>query len=106
MNVPETDRFLRSYAKSILQHIVQNDKILNRDFGGANGVYADGTVLKVAGINIVKSNSATTAFTDQSLIAQQVRTTLNVDASTTVATVFHKSAIGTVMLGFPTRNDL
>lgn len=96
-NVPETDRFC-VVTPNQYYNIVQNDKILNRDFGGANGVYADGTVLKVAGINIVKSNSATTAFTDQSAAISGTNNTYNVDASTTEAVVFHKSAIGTVML--------
>ena len=77
--------------------LVQNDKILNRDFGAErNGVYADGTVIKVAGVNIVKANTAVTAFTDQSSSISGTNNTYNVDASNVAAVVFHKSAIGTV----------
>ena len=97
-DVPEEDRFC-VVAPSIYYNLVENDKILNRDFGGANGVYADGKVLKVAGINIVKSNTAVDAFTDQSSASSTgENNTYNGDFSTTVATVFHKSAVGTVKL--------
>ena len=60
-DVPETDRFC-VVPPATYYNIVENDKILNRDFGGANGVYAEGTVLKVAGINIVKSNTTVDCF--------------------------------------------
>ena len=97
-NVPETDRYA-VVTPDVYYQIVQNDKILNRDFGGTNGVYADGTVIKVAGINIVKANTATTAFTDRSADSTTGQNNTYVgDFSTTAAVVFHKSAIGTVML--------
>ena len=98
-DVPENDRFC-VVPPATYYNIVENDKILNRDFGGANGVYAEGTVLKVAGINIVKSNTAVTAFTDQSSSASTTgeNNTYNGDFSNTAAVVFHKSAIGTVKL--------
>lgn len=96
-DVPTQDRWC-VVAPSIYYNLVENDKILNRDFGGTNGVYSDGTVIKVAGINIVKSNTAVTAFTDQSATIAGTNNTYNVDASTVGAVVFHKSAIGTVKL--------
>ena len=97
-DVPENDRFC-VVPPATYYNIVENDKILNRDFGGANGVYAEGTVLKVAGINIVKSNTAVTAFTDQSSASSTgENNTYNGDFSNTAAVVFHKSAIGTVKL--------
>jgi len=97
-DVPEDDRFC-IVPPSTYYNIVENDKILNRDFGGTNGVYADGTVLKVAGINIVKSNTAVSAFTDQSGASSTgENNTYNGDFSNTAAVVFHKSAIGTVKL--------
>ncbi len=97
-DVPETDRFC-VVPPATYYNIVENDKILNRDFGGANGVYAEGTVLKVAGINIVKSNTAVSAFTDQSGASSTgENNTYNGDFSNTAAVVFHKSAIGTVKL--------
>jgi len=97
-DVPSEDRFA-VVTPDIYYQIVQNDKILNRDFGANNnGVYADGTVIKVAGVNIVKSNTAVTAFTDQSSAISGTNNTYNVDASNVACVVFHKSAIGTVKL--------
>jgi len=97
-DVPEDDRFC-IVPPSTYYNIVENDKILNRDFGGTNGVYADGKVLKVAGVNIVKSNTAVDAFTDQSGTSSTgENNTYNGDFSNTAAVVFHKSAIGTVKL--------
>ena len=96
-DVPSQDRFC-VVTPDVYYQLVENDKILNRDFGGANGVYSDGTVIKVAGINIVKSNTAVTAFTDQSSAISGTNNTYNVDASNVGAVVFHKSAIGTVKL--------
>ena len=97
-DVPSEDRFC-VVPPSTYYALVQNDKILNRDFGAeGNGAYVDGTVIKVAGINIVKSNTAVTAFTDQSSAISGTNNTYNVDASNVAAVVFHKSAIGTVKL--------
>ena len=96
-DVPNQDRYC-VVTPAIYYNLVENDKILNRDFGGNNGVYSDGTVIKVAGINIVKSNTAVTAFTDQSASISGTNNTYSVDAQYVGAVVFHKSAIGTVKL--------
>ena len=97
-SVPENDRFC-VVSPDIYYKIVNNDKILNRDFGGVNGVYADGTVLKVAGINIVKSTATATAFTDLSSASTTGHNnTYTGDFSNTVAVIFHKSSIGSVKL--------
>jgi hypothetical protein len=58
-------------------------------------VYAEGTVLKVAGIQIVKSNNVPT--TNVSAVSGE-NNTYHGDFSTTVALVMQKSAIGTVKL--------
>jgi len=96
-NCPSDNRFC-VVTPNQYYNIVQNDKVLNRDFGGANGVYADGTVLRVAGINIIKSNSATAAFDNNSTAETGTNNSYAVNANTVEAVVFHKSAIGTVML--------
>ena len=97
-DVPSEERFC-VVPPATYYLLVQNDKILNRDFGAErNGVYADGTVIKVAGVNIVKANTAVTAFTDQSSSISGTNNTYNVDAQNVAAVVFHKSAIGTVKL--------
>ena len=53
--------------------------------------------MKVAGINIVKANTAVNAFANVSQVTG-TNNTYHGNFSTTVATVFHKSAIGTVKL--------
>ena len=97
-NVPEDNRFC-VVTPSAYYDIVQNDKILNRDFGGSNGVYAEGKVLKVAGIHIVKSNTATVAYANHSSDSTTgINGSYNGNFATTAAVVFHKSAVGTVKL--------
>ena len=51
--LPAEDRFV-IVSPSTYWGLVQNDKLIDRDFG-ENGSYADGTVMKVAGMTIVKS---------------------------------------------------
>lgn len=53
--LPATDRFV-IVSPDTYWGFVQNDKLLDRDFG-QNGSYTDGTVIKVAGMQIVKSNN-------------------------------------------------
>jgi len=67
--------------------LAQTTDVLNRDWGGA-GVYADGSVLRVAGVQIVKSNHvpATGPAAYQG------------DFSNTQAVVMNRKAIGTVKL--------
>ena len=69
----------------------QTTNVINRDWGGA-GVYADGTVLKVAGVQIVKSNHLPSTNVASGPSAYQG------DFSTTQGLVMHKAAIGTVKL--------
>ncbi|WP_298996891.1 phage capsid protein [uncultured Desulfovibrio sp.] len=75
--------------------LAQTTKVLNRDWGG-EGVYADGTVLKVSGLQIIKSNNLpntniTTATTGE-------KNNYIGDFSNTVALALQKEAIGTVKL--------
>lgn len=51
--LPAEDRFV-IVSPTDYWGLVQNDKLIDRDFG-QNGSYADGTVMKVAGMTIVKS---------------------------------------------------
>ena len=89
-DIPENDRYL---AVPPLQYylMAQTTNVINRDWGG-RGVYAEGEVLKVAGINIVKSNHVPSSNVTSGPSAYQG------DFSTTVGVAFHKSAIGTVKL--------
>jgi len=92
-DVPENDR-VAIVKPAQYYNLVQTTDVINRDFGGA-GVYAEGTVLKVAGIQIVKSNNVPT--TNVSAVSGE-NNTYHGDFSTTVALVMQKSAIGTVKL--------
>ena len=94
-NVPEGDRYAL-VSPEWYWKLVTDDKLLNRDFGGS-GVYQDGTVFKVANLNIVKTNNlavnhlTATDFPDYS-------SKYAVDATKTLGLVMHPQALGTVKL--------
>ena len=92
-DVPENDR-VAIVKPAQYYNLVQTTDVINRDFGGA-GVYADGTVLKVAGVQIVKSNNVPS--TNVSAVAGE-QNTYHGNFSTTVAVVMQKQALGTVKL--------
>jgi hypothetical protein len=89
-DVPEDDRY---FALRPAQYylMAQTTNVLNRDWGGS-GVYAEGTVLKVAGVSINKSN-----HTPRSNITTGP-TKYRGDFSNTYGQVWHRSAMGTVKL--------
>jgi len=74
--------------------LAQNTDVINRDWGGA-GAFSDGTVLRVAGIQIVKSNNVPS--TNVSATSGE-NNTYDGDFSTTAGIVWHESAVGTVNL--------
>lgn len=92
-DVPENER-VAIVAPAQYYNLVQETSVINRDWGGA-GVYAEGTVLKVAGIQIVKSNNLPT--TNVAAVSGE-NNTYSGNFSTTAALVMQKSAIGTVKL--------
>ena len=94
-DVPEDERY--AFLKPAQYYaLAQNTKVLNKDWGGA-GVYADGKVLRVAGLTIVASNHIpTTNITTGVESGTSAR--YAVDARTTVGVVLQKEAIGTVKL--------
>ena len=92
-DVPESDR-VAIVKPAQYYNLVQTTDVINRDFGGA-GVYADGTVLRVAGIQIVKSNNVPSA--NISAVAGE-NNTYHGNFSTTAAVVMQKQALGTVKL--------
>lgn len=75
--------------------LAQTTKVLNRDWGGA-GVYADGKVLKVAGIQIIKSNNLPS--TNITAVTPGEKNDYTGDFTDTVALALQKEAIGTVKL--------
>lgn len=75
--------------------MAQTTKLLNRDWGGA-GVYADGKVLKVSGVQILKSNNVPS--TNITAATTGENNTYYGDFSKTVALALQREAIGTVKL--------
>ena len=92
--LPANDRFV--IVDPVTYYgLVQNDKLVARDFNNGNGSYADGTVMKVAGMSIVKSSNLAIDHTTQTV---DFGTKYQVDASDTMALVFQKGALATVKL--------
>jgi len=90
-DVPESDRYM--YVKPAQYYLMaQTTNVLNRDWGGS-GVYAEGTVLKVAGISIVKANNLPTTDLSADTPAKYAG-----NFATTVGLVMNKMAVGTVKL--------
>lgn len=89
-NIPENDRY--AVLKPAQYYLVaQTTDVINRDWGGS-GVYAEGKVLKVSGVHIVKSNNLPTSNIATGPAAYQG------DFTNTRGVVFHKAAAGTVKL--------
>lgn len=93
-NVGEDERY--AFFRPAQYYILaQTTNVLNRDWGGS-GAYSEGSVLKVAGIHIDKSNNVPS--TNVTTGPSQYRG----DFSTVQGIVFQKSAVGTVKLREPT----
>lgn len=89
-NIPAADRnvFLRPAQYYLL---AQNTTAINQWYGG-QGAYSDGTILKVGGIDIVKTNALPNTNITTGVAAYQG------NFSTTVGLVMNKQAVGTVKL--------
>lgn len=92
-NLPDNDRYC-VLAPAEYYKLVQQTDVINRDWGG-QGAYADGTVLKVAGISILKSNHLPTT---NRAAATGENNTYAADFTKSVSLVFNKQAVGTVKL--------
>lgn len=93
-DVPDMGRYV-AVKPAQYYLMAQTTKVLNRDWGGA-GVYADGTVLKVAGVHFVKTNNLPTTNISASIAGEQNDYTGNF--TTTAGVVFTNQAVGTVKL--------
>lgn len=71
--------------------LAQTTNVLNKDWGGS-GAYADGTVMKIANVAIIKSNNM-----PQYVVADGM-SQYRGDFTNSRGAVFHKSAVGTVKL--------
>ncbi len=94
-DVPENERyFIVKPAQYYL--MAQTTKLLNRDWGG-QGVYADGKILKVAGLSIVKSNNVPCGEVTTEAAPGENNKYFG-DFTNTVAIAMQRMAIGTVKL--------
>jgi hypothetical protein len=89
-NVSDTDRcvFVRPAQYYLL---AQDTTVLNKDWGGA-GSYSDGDVMRIAGVEIVKTNQLPSTLVNTGPTAYQG------DFTKTFGLVMHKAAIGTLKL--------
>lgn len=90
MNAPDEDRYV-GVLPAQYYLLVQTTKVINKDWGGA-GVYADGKVLKVANVGIVKTNNLPQTNVNTGPTAYQG------DFTNTAAVVWQKRAAGTLQL--------
>ncbi|MGQ0595848.1 phage capsid protein [Aquabacterium sp.] len=89
-SIPETER--TAYIRPAQYYLLaQNTTAINTLFGG-NGSYADGKVVRIAGIELVKSLNLPQSNITTGPSAYQV------DGTNTAALVLHKTAVGTVQL--------
>jgi len=96
-DVPSTDRYC-VVTPDVYYQLANVDKLVSRDFSSNNGDFSKGQVVMIGGVRVIKSNTAVTAFTDQSGAISGTNNTYNVDAQHIAGVVFHKSAVGTVKL--------
>ena len=96
-DVPSSDRYC-IVTPDVYYQLSNVDKLVSRDFSSNNGDFSKGQVVMIGGVRVIKSNTAVTAFTDQSGAISGTNNTYNVDAQHIAGVVFHKSAVGTVKL--------
>lgn len=99
--VPEEGRYL-ALRPAQYNLLVQNQDLLNRDFGGANGIFSDGTVYKAWNIELVKTNSLPiTNLTSMAAGSTGIRSTVgyNGDFSNVAAVGWQRDAIIGVRAG-------
>lgn len=97
--LPTEDRFVL-VSPATYWGLVQNDKLIDRDFG-QNGSYSDGTIMKVAGMQIVKSANIGVNHTAVGNLAQYPDTggsKYMENTTATAAVILQRTALGTVKL--------
>lgn len=95
-NVPEEGRFV--YLKpAIYNKLAQNTKVLNKDWGGA-GTFADGTVIRIAGINVKKSTHVPATNIAASTVAGGYADKYVGDFTKTQGIVFTQDTVGALKL--------
>jgi len=99
-NIPASDRSVY-LTPTVYWDIIQDGSMLDRDFGNNNGSQSGGNVFNVAGMELIPTNNLALNFGTATLSGQQdgsATTDYDVNASTAVALVAQKQALGTVKL--------
>jgi hypothetical protein len=104
-NVPEMDRV--AYIRPAQYwNLINNDKLISKDYSANGGDRAAGFIPRVAGMEIVKTNNLPSTDVVASTVAAGSRDSYVGDFSNTAGLVMHKSAVGTVkLLDLSTRMD-
>ena len=96
-NIPEQDRVI--YVRpDAYWRLIDDDKLVSKEFSEGNGDTAKGTIYRVAGMELVKTNNLPSANVTASSVAAGTGDKYVGNFSKTEALVMHKSAIGTVQL--------
>ncbi len=90
-DVPEGDRFCALKPDQYYLLVNSASKAIHRDYGGAGNI-ADGLIMRVAGLEIVKTNHLPSTNVNTGVAAYQG------DFTNLAALVWHRSAAGTVKL--------
>lgn len=93
-DIPENERYFATRPAQWYL-LAQTTKVLNRDWGG-KGSYSDGTVVNVAGVNILKSNHIPSTNITTAVAGENNDYTG--DFTTSVGVVFQKQAAASVHL--------
>ena len=103
--VPEDGRYV-ALKPAQYNLLVQNQDLLNRDFGGQNGIFSDGTVFRAWGAELIKTLHIPTTDLSSGGTVGIRGTNYNVNASSTVAVAWHRDGIGGVEAGVsPSMDD-
>lgn len=95
-DVPEDERYF--YLRPAAYYkLAQNTKIMNKDWGGM-GVYADGNVLRVAGMTLVKTNHLPSGVVASGSTEAGTGDKYAGTFSTTVGLAMQRQCLGTVKL--------
>ena len=87
--------------------LVQQQDLLNRDFGNTNGVFSDGTVYRAWGIELVKSTHVPTTSKTTSTVGIRNGFTSGYggDFTATVATLWQKDGVAMVRTGMSMESE-
>lgn len=96
--LPKEDRYVL-VSPAVYWGLVQNDKLIDRDFG-TNGSYAEGKVMKVAGMSIIATANLGVNHTAAGNLAKypDYSSKYMEDTTDVAALILQRSALGTVKL--------